>query len=63
MREKSFWITKTIRLGLVLAWFDMWLGFYYNRGKHRLYCMIPFVGIWVERKQPLDTFAREGDKQ
>ncbi len=32
----------------VFAWYDIWIGFYWDRKKHRLYAMIPFVGVYLE---------------
>jgi hypothetical protein len=33
----------------VCKWFDIWVGAYYNVEKKRLYLMIPFIGIYVEK--------------
>jgi len=39
-----------VKLGFVFAWYDLWIGFYYNREKKRLYIMIPFIGIWIQKE-------------
>ena len=33
---------------LVVAWFDLWVGLYYNQSKKRLYIMLPFIGIFIK---------------
>jgi len=45
---------KEIRINnwlyIVIAWFDVWIGFYYNQQKGRLYIMVPFIGIYLNLK-------------
>ena len=36
------------RVSLIVAWFDIWVGVYWNSKTRRLYLMIPFVGIAVD---------------
>ncbi|HUU54525.1 MAG TPA: hypothetical protein VMY87_06350 [Armatimonadota bacterium] len=37
------------RVRIVLAWFDIWIGAYWNREKRRLYLFpIPCVGLRVD---------------
>ena len=44
MKERQF------KIGFIAAWFDCWVGAYYNREKHRLYILpLPMLGIWIER--------------
>ena len=38
------------RLYLILAWFDVWVGLYYNQQKKKLYIMVPFIGIFIDLK-------------
>ena len=35
-------------MSLIVAWFDVWVGAYWNPQKHRLYLMIPFIGIAID---------------
>ena len=33
----------------IFAWYDLWIGFYWNREKHRLYILpFPCVGIVIQ---------------
>lgn len=37
-----------MRFGFVCAWYDFWVGVYFDRTKRRLYVLpIPCVGFWV----------------
>lgn len=37
------------RIKPVVAWYDLWMGFYWDRKKHRLYVMVlPCLGFYVE---------------
>lgn len=39
-----------MRVRFIFAWYDMWIGAYYDRHHRRLYVLpIPMVGIVVER--------------
>lgn len=41
----------TVRL--IFAWYDLWVGAFYDRPKRRLYVFpIPCVGFMVERRKP-----------
>ena len=42
---------KRFKIGFVAEWFDFWVGGYYNKEKRRLYLMIPFIGIYIERRK------------
>ena len=35
----------------IFAWYDWWIGGYWDRKNRRLYLMVPFVGIVIERAQ------------
>lgn len=38
------------RVRPVLAWYDLWVGAFYDRAKHRLYVFpLPCIGFYVER--------------
>lgn len=41
-----------LKFGFVCAWYDCWVGAFYDQDKRRLYLMIPFVGITIERPRP-----------
>lgn len=32
----------------IFAWYDLWLGAFWDRERRRLYFMVPMVGIVVE---------------
>lgn len=36
------------KIGVLFAWFDLWVGAYYNHAKRRLYLMVPMFGIYIE---------------
>lgn len=36
------------RLRLVFAWYDLWVGAYYDRSKHHLYLMVPMAGVRID---------------
>jgi hypothetical protein len=39
-----------MKIGMFFAWYDFWMGFYYDRKKMILYwCPIPMVVIKIER--------------
>lgn len=44
-------IKLTNRVSIIIAWFDFWIGAYYNREKKYLYLMITFVGLRIQLKQ------------
>ena len=40
---------KKPRIRPVLAWYDAWVGIYYNKTKHRLYVLpVPFCGVSID---------------
>jgi hypothetical protein len=42
------------RVGFVAAWYDFWVGLYWNGAKRRLYILpIPCFGIYIDfKKEP-----------
>lgn len=38
-----------LEIGFVVAWYDWWVGAYYDRKQHWLYIMIPFIGIRIRK--------------
>lgn len=42
----------------VFAWFDIWIGAYYDTKNKRLYFMIPFIGIYIELRRSKDANLR-----
>jgi hypothetical protein len=41
-----------MRIGLVAAWYNFWVGANYDRARRRLYIQpLPCVGFWLERGQ------------
>ena len=49
------------RVYLIIVWFDMWMGIYYDQQKNRLYVMIPFVGLFIQlgSLKKVEVFVRE----
>ena len=52
----------------VFAWYDLWVGLYYNRAKRRLYCISrtseaaeSLIAGLFPRESVLHAFARCGD--
>lgn len=45
-----------MKIRLVFAWYDFYIGGYWDRHKHILYLMVPFVGVATRfgRKQSLN---------
>jgi len=42
-----------MRIRPIFAWYDMWIGAYWDRAKHRLYVFpIPMFGIVIGFKEP-----------
>ena len=38
-----------MKFRFVLAWYDLWVGFFWDRGKRRLYVLpLPCVGFYIE---------------
>lgn len=37
------------RVNLIVAWYDFWIGIFWDRAKRRLYILpIPMIGIMIE---------------
>ena len=37
-----------MKIRLVLAWYDLWVGAYWDRASRTLYLMVPMIGIAIE---------------
>ena len=37
-----------MKVRLVIAWYDLWVGAYWDRKSRTLYLMVPMVGIAIE---------------
>jgi hypothetical protein len=45
-----------MRLGFIFAWYDLWIGAYWDRKMRRLYILpLPCVGIYVQFAQKTDS--------
>ncbi len=41
-----------MKVGLVAAWYDLWIGAYYDRKAARLYVLpLPCLGFWVSLRE------------
>lgn len=44
-------IGNHLKINIFFAWYDFWIGFFYDRDKHILYiCPLPMVVIEVQKK-------------
>lgn len=38
-----------MKAGLVVAWYDVWVGAFYDRKRRTLYLLpLPCIGVWLE---------------
>jgi hypothetical protein len=37
-----------IAFGVVVEWYDLWVGMYYDAKRQKLYIMVPFIGIYIQ---------------
>ena len=37
-----------MKIRFIFAWYDLWVGIYWDRKHRRLYLMIPMIGFYVE---------------
>lgn len=46
------------RISLIIAWYDCWIGWFYDRGKKTLYIFpIPMIGIRICSRQTISMFS------
>lgn len=43
-------IRLTNRISIIIAWYDFWIGGYYNQKKKQLYLMILSIGLVIKFK-------------
>lgn len=41
-----------MKVSFVFAWYDLWVGVYWDRKNRHLYLMVPLVGIRLEFRKP-----------
>jgi hypothetical protein len=40
---------RTMSIKPIIAWYDLWIGFYWNREKRRLYVLpLPCIGVVIQ---------------
>lgn len=45
----TFTIPGFMRIGFLVAWYDFWVGAFYDQKRRRLYVLpLPCIGIWFE---------------
>lgn len=43
------WWNKTLKFSLVFAWYDLWVGAYWDKQKRRLYILpLPTLGVCID---------------
>lgn len=51
-----------IEVGVILAWYDIWIGVYWDRKKRRLYMFpIPCVGAYIQFDSVLERKKQHRD--
>jgi hypothetical protein len=40
-----------MRITLIFAWYDLWIGAYYDRERRALYLMVPMAGVRITRNR------------
>jgi hypothetical protein len=41
-----------MKAGFIFAWYDFWVGAYYDRAKRRLYVLpLPCIGFWLQKQE------------
>ena len=51
-----------LHFGLKFAWYDLWIGLFWDRKKRRLYFGIPMFVLWFEVSRPLrDRWSLEAE--
>ena len=44
-----------MQVGFIAAWYDFWIGAFYDRKKKRLYLFpFPCIGVWLQIGDPND---------
>jgi hypothetical protein len=50
----SILFLKKLKIKIIFAWYDFWIGLFYDKNKKILYIfLIPMIGLKIERKQSI----------
>ena len=41
-------VLESRRIRFIFAWYDLWIGAYWDRAARRLYLMVPMVGVSID---------------
>jgi hypothetical protein len=57
------WLLQEVAVKPVFAWFDLWVGFYVDRHKRRLYVLpLPCVGFYIQFEENWDPEPTDYEK-
>ena len=58
-RWRCRWFRQRFRVRLVMAWYDFWIGLYWDGSKRRLYVLpVPCLGLRIDFR-PKPTFPKK----